>query len=478
VVVPPELLSGFRRAEGIVAPFGDGISIADHCLQMATDLHNADWVPNMYRRDMVVMALFHDIYFTDSLRDHGHLVAEHLEGRIHPHVVAMLRNHTDIAVQTEEPDGKFALSTRKMLNPFMEFDTHTIHGKRDWLPFEYFQRDGYIRLDAESRHSQSPAGGSWLSPNGTLVWAAPSIWIERTPLLLANKLGLFEAAGLPPVELSITDGGPELIKQLHEGRVHVAEIGMFPFLRAMDEAIPPPARLIGSTFIQQLDHYLAAGDASITTVKHLVGRRVGVLSRGSCDSYLLRAMLAHEGANPSLVEEVPLGALYGNSDVLLDGTVDAAFLVEPTLSNAEDKGVAHVLQKASCIYPRFQWGGLVASNYFRHAAPDVLLRVMEVYKDACRLMHKAVSTGQPSELLTTLGELGPFWFGVSSSTFLRALQRDATSWQLDWESVDFEGTQVCLDIQRNMGVFRGKGPSFKDIFALDVRTLAESKGAR
>lgn len=483
VAVPKELLMGFQRAEGIVAPFGDGISIADHCLQMATDLHNADWVPDLYRRDMVVMAIFHDIYFTDSQAGHGEMVASQLEGRLHPHVLAMLKNHTDLncPAAAKASHDKFAISTRRMLDPFREFDCHTTHGQRDWLSLDFFRSEGYFREDKDLGHSSSSKPSDrapWLSPNGTLVWAAPSVWIERTPLLLAKKLGLFQAAGLPPVELSITDGGPELLKQVREGRVHLAEIGMFPFLAAADGAEPPPGRLIGSTFIQQLDHYLAAGDASITSIKHLEGRRVGVLSRGSCDSYLLRAMLANAGADASLVEEVPLGALYGSTDILRDGTVDAAFLVEPALSHAEDLGVAQVLKKASCLYPRFQWGGLLASDHFRQDAPDVLLRVMEVYKDACQLMHRAVTSGEPSEALSALGELGKDWFGVSEATFLRALRRDATTWQLDWESVDFEGAQACLDIQRELGVFKGEGPRMRDIFALDVRGLAEEFGER
>jgi len=479
VVVPRQLLDGFHQAETLVAPFGNGISIADHCLQVATDVHHADWVPDVYRRDMVIMALFHDVYYAESASAHGEIVARLLEGRIHPHVLAMLRHHTDLSGQRKAsaaPADKFPVSTHKMLDHFNELDIHSIHRHHDWLPLEFFQHEGYFRVDEWEVHVVT-GRASWLSPNGTLVWAAPSLWIERTPVLLAKKLLLFEKAGLPPVELMVTDGGPELLRQVNEGKVHVAEIGLFPFLAAMDSPTPPAARLIGSTFIQQLDHYLAAGHPTITSMEQLRGRRVGVLSHGSCDSYLLRAMLSASGVDPSEVQEVPLGALYGSTDVLRDGAVDAAFLVEPALSHAEDEGIARVLRKASALYPRFQWGGLLGSDQICAEAPDVLLRALEVYRDACRLMHGVVTTGEPKQLLAALCELGPQWFQVSESTFLRALKRDAATWQLDWESVDFQGAEACANIQRELGVFQGRGPRTRDAFALELRQRAAGRAA-
>ena len=45
--------------------------------------------------------------------------------------------------------------------------------------------------------ADSVAQQCWVAPNGTLIWGAPSMWIERTPLLLAAKLDLFRQAGLP-----------------------------------------------------------------------------------------------------------------------------------------------------------------------------------------------------------------------------------------------------------------------------------------
>jgi len=456
VLVPRELLAAFDRARGITASFGDGcISIADHCLQTATALHEAAWVPDIYRRDMVVMALFHDIYYDDSATDHGKMAASLLEGRIHPHVLRLLEHHIELSHDHKlEDTALFSVPTFPMLDKFCKLDCSALKQGGRSFSMAHFQALGYFDAEPDNSIYRSTRKRlPWLSPNATLVWAAPSMWIERVPLLLAQKLHLFQAAGLPPVELRITDGGPELIEQIRAGDVHIGEIGLFPFLVASKEGAPAlPAKLVGSSFIQQLDHYIVTRGPEVDSLEDLRGRKVGVLSNGSCDSHLLKMMLAMVGLDVSDIVEVPLRADYGKAEVLQEGRVDALFLVEPSLTKAEELGIAKVLLKASSVYPRFQWGALFASDCLREEGTDVLLRLLGVYEAACRGMVEALAESAAPEALTALGELGPEWFGVSPETFLRALRRDAATWQMQWRSVDFEGVQACIDMQRDMGV--------------------------
>jgi ABC-type nitrate/sulfonate/bicarbonate transport system substrate-binding protein len=470
VVIPSELMNAFHHACKTPASFGNDITLGDHCLQVATEVLLADWIPDVYRRDMVVMSLFHDVYYKESKEDHGSMVAKQLDGRIHPHVSSMLSHHTILSPNHEYEDealDQFAVSTRQLLDAFAKVDCLTVTPGRRRLAFDFFEREGFFCSEERSEQKTE----SWLSPNGNLVWAAPSMWIERTPILLAIELGLFEAAGLPSVDLMVTDGGPELLKHVSHGKAHVGEIGLFPFLANMDSASPSPAKLVGSTFIQQLDHYLASGSSNIKSLKDLRGRRVGVLSRGSCDSYLLRAMLLQAGIEPSEVEAVPLGSLYGSLEVLQKRHVDATFLVEPALSDGEEKGFAHVLTKASALYPRFQWGALFASDHLLEKSPETLRRILAVYKDACYKMHSAIMdyqhdiTESDLEVRHALSDISRKWFRMKESTFLRALRRDADQWQLDWKCIDYDGAKVCADIQDELGVFRSQKPSIQNAFS-------------
>lgn len=336
----------------------------------------------------------------------------------------------------------------------------------------FFVNAGYIMFDAQT--CPYPLSANWVSPNRTLVWGAPSMWIERTPILLAQRLGLLARAGLPPLELRIYDGGPELLAAVDRSEVQIGEIGLFPFAKHaadrivehVEDPVHVGARLVGNTFIQQLDHYLvgkrkdAANHQGLECIRE---KTVGVLSQGSCDSYLLRCALKASRMPDDSVEAVALGAHYGKSDVLK--YVDAAFLVEPALSQAESFGrlgetsdgdghgddSAQVLFKASSLFPRFQWGALFASEaILSDSFRPELLKILNVYEEAVSLMQQAVE-GRAPHLLDAVLAIGPECFGVRPEIFHKALLRDAATWQLNWRNIDYVGAEVCVDIMRELG---------------------------
>ena len=94
------------------------------------------------------------------------------------------------------------------------------------------------------------------------------------------------------LDLRIYNGGPELLEAVQRGEAEVGEIGMLPLCLAYSQGAP--IRVIGSGFIQKLDHFLAA-IPSIKTLAELKGKRVGLLSLGSCDDYLLQRMMQSVG---------------------------------------------------------------------------------------------------------------------------------------------------------------------------------------
>ncbi|CAD7934937.1 unnamed protein product [Amoebophrya sp. A25] len=354
-------------------------------------------------------------------------------------------------------------------------------------------------------------------------WTAPSMWIERVPILLANKLGLWKSEGgfdFDEVDLQISNGGPELLRSLGVGdstqsvhsRVLVAEIGMFPLLASAMETTgilspeaPPvdakldelqgrrhksstsaavissptkkadeklsgfPLRIVGTTFMQQLEQYFVLGDhaqqrqdfsdsisqrqesASASLSSLPIGSKIGILSYGSCDSYLLQRLLLQDcprqlhtpgtsvtrtsasatsfsgaevtsittrtsRATSLSVDEVdsepvevvhdekhrfnvvPLGHFYGKADVLLNACggqgqskVDASFLTDPQLSLALDNG-CRILRRLGDDFPRFQWGALVASREVLETERGraVVSQLLSVYTAAVQLMDKAV----------------------------------------------------------------------------------------
>lgn len=275
-----------------------------------------------------------------------------------------------------------------------------------------------------------------------IVWGAPSLWIERFPLYYGLEKGLFQSRGVRP-ELRIFHGGPELLRAVRERRVHVGEIGLPPFIKAFAQGLP--ACIIGSTFIRQLDHFVVARPG-IRTVTDLKGRRIGILSCGSCDEYFLRRLLLAEGIDPDCeVEMVPLGCDYGRLECFSSAMIDAGFMVEPNLSLAENQGICRVILRVGDHFPRYQWGGIFASNIFIESARSTLIHLMEGYRESVLAIAAA-----PEECV----DLGSRVFQMAPDVFRCALKRHLPTFEMD-ARIDPLGLENCIRIQHELAAIPG-----------------------
>ena len=296
----------------------------------------------------------------------------------------------------------------------------------------------------------------------TIVWAAPSLWIERLPVLLGKRLGIFDSCDELKnrcVEMKILNGGPELLDWVDKGQCDVGEIGMLPLLTAL--ANPTNAHhdaaskvhIAGTTFIQCLDHYIAArGDSNITAVSDLQGRRVGILSHGSCDSHLLTHILRAEGVDETTVVRVPLGKHYGKECAFEDAAlnIDAAFLVEPLLSKMEAQGTAKTIAHAAKYFDTYQWNCLFVSRKFADQDPAAASAVLTCYDECVVRLADAVD-GKDAQARNCLADLANETFDVSLDTMLAALRRDKSRWALCHREFSLAGARVCLNGLKAIG---------------------------
>lgn len=271
-----------------------------------------------------------------------------------------------------------------------------------------------------------------------VIWGAPSFWIERFPLVYGVEKGIFQGLGVCP-EILVHDGGPELLQAVRDNRVHVGEIGLPPFLTAFSQGLA--ARIIGSTFIRSLDHFLVA-KPGIRTLAELKGQRVGILSSGSCDEYFIRRLLQNQGIDAdNEVVLVPLGSAYSDTAGFTSGRIDAGFVVEPSLSAGQSKGIFHVLARVGDFFPRYQWGGIFAADSWIHSHHDLLAALMAGYRQTVRRM-----AADPEACVLS----GSRMFGVDPAVFRMALNRHLPNLEPDAQ-IDPEGLENCIRIQRELG---------------------------
>jgi ABC-type nitrate/sulfonate/bicarbonate transport system substrate-binding protein len=275
-------------------------------------------------------------------------------------------------------------------------------------------------------------------------WGVPSFWIERFPLYYGRWRGHFERRGVD-LKIRYYWGGPELARGVSKGEVWIGEMGLPPFLKAYGDGLP--ARVIGSSTIQKLDHYLVARPG-ITQMKDLQGRRLGILSAGSCDEYFARSMLRASGLDPDRdVELVALSSAYGNvrcfspSPVSGLPEVDAGFLVEPFVAQAERLGWIRILAAVRDYFPSYQWGIILARIDALASHRELIRRATEGFRASCREIAE-----HPKEAAS----FGAQVFRIPGGDFRRALLRDLAHWELD-ARLDLQGMANCLQVQKELG---------------------------
>ena len=262
----------------------------------------------------------------------------------------------------------------------------------------------------------------------SILWGAPSFWIERFPLFYGVENRIFQRLGVCP-EVKVHHGGPELLHAVRDNRIHAGEIGLPPFLSAFSQGLP--ARIIASTFIQRLDHFLVARPG-IHSLADLRNRKIGILSIGSCDEYFIRRLLQNQGIDPDHETTlVPLGSDYSDPACFTGGRIDAGFMAEPALSSGESRGFFHVLARVGDSFPRYQWGGIFAADSWIQDKRDLLSALMEGYRQSVRQM-----AADPEACVL----LGSRMFNVEPAVFRSALNRHLPNLEPD-ARIDMPGLE-------------------------------------
>jgi len=277
-----------------------------------------------------------------------------------------------------------------------------------------------------------------------IIWGVPSFWIERFPLYYGRHRGCFKRRGID-LEIRYYWGGPELADGVARGEVWIGEMGLPPFLKAYSDGLP--ARVIGSSTVQQLDHYLVSRP-NIATMHDLKGCRIGILSFGSCDDYFARFMLRASGLDPDAdVELVPIGTAYGKVDCFSPSSrsdvpkVDAGFLVEPFVARGERLGWVRILATVRDYFPSYQWGIILARTDAIARIRELIQRAMDGFRASCRgiLEHTEDTVSFGAQV-----------FQLPREDFRRALLRNLERWEVA-ARLDIEGMNNCLKVQQEIG---------------------------
>ncbi len=161
-------------------------------------------------------------------------------------------------------------------------------------------------------------------------------YVSYLPIMLAQALGAYEAAGLD-VELINIKGGSGVLTALVAGTIDVS-CGFFDHTIQLTargrpiECIVLIGRLAGLALV-----VAPKFRDQVHSVKDLAGKRVGVTSPGSATDFTLKYLLRKNGVDPSTVSVIGLGDPGAFLAAVSQGQVAAILNGEPSISLITDR---------------------------------------------------------------------------------------------------------------------------------------------
>jgi ABC-type nitrate/sulfonate/bicarbonate transport system substrate-binding protein len=128
----------------------------------------------------------------------------------------------------------------------------------------------------------------------------------------------------------------------------------------------------------------------------------------------------------------------------MSGKIDAGFLIEPTLSLGESQGRVRVVARVGDFFPRYQWGGIFASESYIKNNRGLLESLMDGYRESIRLIREDVKSA---------AAFGSRIFQMKKRVFQKALERNFANWEMD-ARIDISGLENCIKIQETLGAAR------------------------
>jgi NitT/TauT family transport system substrate-binding protein len=200
-------------------------------------------------------------------------------------------------------------------------------------------------------------------------------------LYVAQRDGLFRKAGLN-VKMVKISAGANVTADLLNGSIDVVNGAYAGFIEAQAHGAGRFHILAdGYAGAPHVDEVVVLPGSGITTVRQLAGKTIAVNALGSVAQLLVSSALTAQGVSPSSVHFVALG-FPEMPGALRKHRIDAAYLAEPYLSQAEEQtGSEELLDVNSGATQDFPINGFAATVQWCQKYPKTAAAVAKALKE-------------------------------------------------------------------------------------------------
>lgn len=221
--------------------------------------------------------------------------------------------------------------------------------------------------------SGSPSGGSGddaaASAGGGLTPVSVGVIpiVDTAPIWLGDQEGFFADEGLD-LDIQTASGGAAIIPGVQSGSYDFAFSNLVSLMVANDKGLDMKVVANGNS-TTGTDHDFGAvvvpGDSDIKSPKDLAGKKVSVNNLSNIGDTTIKTVVEEDGGDPNTINFVEVG--FPDAPAALDnGVVDAAWILDPFLTQAVDGGARVISNNFTDFDPELD----IAAYFTSQAAID------------------------------------------------------------------------------------------------------------
>jgi NitT/TauT family transport system substrate-binding protein len=229
-----------------------------------------------------------------------------------------------------------------------------------------------VTLSGASARAEKLVIGEYAKITATLPWA------------VALKKGFFKDEGLNIDDIVSSSGGGSSLRNMLAGDLPYADMAPTAVLAGIRQGLDLRIVMSASNHIGDLS-WGARPNSGINSIKDLAGKKVAFTNPKSTTEMVIRNAIDNAGLTGK-TEILPIGGLGPGLTALAQGAIDAAPVVDPTLSLEPEK--YKILFRAYDVFPKFTWFVGVATREFAEKSPETIRKILRVHRRAVDFMEK------------------------------------------------------------------------------------------
>jgi NitT/TauT family transport system substrate-binding protein len=290
----------------------------------------------------------------------------------------------------------------------------------------------------------SAGGGGAEGGTGTQTIALGIIpIIDVAPVYLGQEQGFFADQGIE-LDLSAGQGGAAIVPGVASGSIDIGFGNNFSLVVAASSGLPLKviASGVDSTGDRERDQFtIVTDDPAITRPADLAGKRVATNTVNAIGDSVVSASVRADGGDPSTIQFVEL-PFPNMAAALQAGDVDAAWLVEPFVTLAEQQGVRVLTTPLNDFTDvRIEVSTYFTSTRFLQESPDLVERFTTAMDES--LTYAQENPDAVREILPTYLDIPPEL----------AAQVRLPEWNTEVSRETFE---VFTDLAETQGLLKGE----------------------